>query len=223
MIKRAISASVLVFWVLGAVGLAQEVEAGSQEAKDALTRPMRIGVVRVQDVFKDFQYARDQEQKIKDEFTKQKEQIEALKNQIDEKTQHLRHDPLIRPGSKKFLLERLEIQRLEIELEDMRKQFEQEVRKRMAEFYRSIYDQFRTVVLAVGEKYQYDLIITAPSPDLSKEGEGADNPEAIRTEILLRRVQYIGKRQGVDITDFVVQQMNDRYAKMKKAGTVNPN
>lgn len=195
-----------------------------EATKPEQTRPMRIGVIRVQDVFQEYQYAQDQEEKIKAEFDKEKNAIETLKKQIREKMERLKHDPLIRPGGRKWKLEMLEIKRLEIDLEHRQNKFQQDVRKRMAEFYRSIYQHFRAVVQKVGEDYQYDLIITAPSPDLSTEGEeqSADKPEAVRTEILLRRVQYIGKRRGVDITQFVLDSMNKRYAEMKKKNAVNP-
>ncbi len=186
-------------------------------ADSPANRPMRIGVVRVEVVFKEYQYAKDQEAKIKSEFNREKAVIDGLKKQIKTRLDRLRNDPLTPHGSKEWKLGMLEIEKLKIRLEDRQRKFNRDVRKRMAEFYRSIYEDFRAVVQAVGQKYQYDLIITSPSPELSKDGPAANNPEGIRTEILLRRIQYIGKKQGVDITAFVIQEMNKVYAKRKAA------
>jgi len=200
--------------MLALVGLVLALSFG--QAGEAAVAPAKIGVVRIQNVFKDFQYAKDQEAAIKAEFKKDEDGMTALKQQMEEKKKHLQADPLIGPGSKKFKLEALELRKLEVELEDKVDEFKKASRKRMAEFYRSIYEKFQKAVADVAARRGLDLVITAPDTDLSKEAEESDSPVAIQQEILLRHVQFIGP--SCDITKEVLDQMNAQYGKAKGAG-----
>lgn len=174
----------------------------------------KIGVVRIQALFKGYKYAKDQQESIKNEFQKVEKELNALKKQMDDKMKALRDDALIRPRSTRWQLEMLEIQRLKIEYEDKVEKFKKSARKREAEFWRGVYMYFRRAVKEYGDHYGYDLIITAPDTELSPET--TDSPVAIQNEILLRRVQYIGKT--VDLTDPILTHMNNKYDKWKKSG-----
>jgi len=184
------------------------------EAAPVAPAPSRLGVVRIQQIFKDFQYARDQETAIKEEFKKAEAEIENLKKQIKEKTDALRTDPLTGPGSKRFKLGMLKIKELEVELEDKTEEFAKMRRRRMAEFYRSVYEKFQKAVQDYAAKQGLDVVITAPDTALSEESSESDSPIAIQNEILLRHVQYIG--QACDITKQVIDLMNANYAKTSK-------
>lgn len=182
-------------------------------------RPYRIGVVRIQDVFDKYEYKEDQEKAIKAEFSKDKDDIDKISKLIDEKMQKLKNDNMIKPGGKEWQLEMLEIEKLKVEFKALQDHFKDEFNKRMAQFYRTIYENFRSVVDYFGQTYQFDLIVTAPKTEISKETLESDNPVAIQNEILLRNVQYIGK--SMDITDYIVNEMNKRYREKKAARTPN--
>lgn len=176
----------------------------------------RIGVVRIQEVFKRYQYAVDMEKKIKEAFQTDEDEISALKKKIDEAKDRVRHDPLLEPNSLKARLLMLEIQKDQIVLEDKLNRFKQNTRKHMAEFYRNIYTDFRRNVDAFAKQYAYDLIITAPDRELSEESKDSDSPMALQNEILLRSVQYISPR--ADITEALLKTMNNEYARRQNAG-----
>lgn len=176
-----------------------------------------IGVVRIQQVFKDYAYAREQENKIKEEFKGQEEEIKTLKGKIEKKQQALAGNALMRRGSLAWKLEMLEIQRMRLLIEDKMNAFKKATRERMAGYYVNVYAHFRKAVDDYAKHYKYDIVITAPDRDLSKETEESGAPEAVQNEILLRRVQYISV--SVDITKPIVELMNARYKKSKSAPT----
>ncbi|MCX7935969.1 MAG: OmpH family outer membrane protein [Planctomycetota bacterium] len=151
---------------------------------------------------------------MKEEFKKSEAEIENLKKQIKEKTDALRTDPLTGPGSKRFKLGMLKIKELEVELEDKTEEFAKMRRRRMAEFYRSVYEKFQKAVQEYAAKRGLDIVITAPDTELSEESSEADSPIAIQNEILLRHIQYIAPT--CDITKDVINLMNANYAKTPK-------
>jgi Skp family chaperone for outer membrane proteins len=193
--------------------VAMAAQAGEPAAAPAAGGPTKVGVVRIQQIFKDFQYAKDQESLIKAEFKKSEDAITALKDQIDEKRKHVQNDPLIGPGTKKYKLEVLKIEEMKVELEDKLEEFRKERFKRMAEFYRSIYERFQKAIADYATRRGFDLVVTAPDTDLSKEAEESDSPVAIQNEILLRHVQFIGP--ACDITRDIVDLMNAMYQRNK--------
>lgn len=187
---------------------------GAGEKKDR-PNPL-IGVVQIQKIFDEYAYAEDMEDTIKGEAEQAQKEINDIKNQMKEKMDSLKHDPMIKPGGTQWKLGMLEIERMKVMLDDKQAKFRKDFDKRRAEFYRTIYGHFRKAVDIYAKYHKYDLIITAPNPELSPESEKADSPSAIQNEILLRRVQYIGAT--TDVSGPILQLMNDRYEKWKKNG-----
>jgi Skp family chaperone for outer membrane proteins len=176
----------------------------------------RIGVVRIQEVFTNYKYATDMEGKIKDAFKSDEEEIKELRAKIQMSQEEIVNDPLVERGSLKWKLAMIEIERNKAILEDKLEQFKKSTRRAMANFYRTIYHDFRQAVQRYGDQYKFDLIVTAPDKELSSESEGGDSPMAIQNEILLRSVQYISKRS--DITPQIVQYMNALYEQRSGEG-----
>lgn len=175
-----------------------------------------IGVVRIQEVFDEYKYAAEMENSIKDDAAQAQQEIKALKEQMKEKMEELRSNPMIKPGGTQFKLGMLEIERMKVVLDDKQAKYRKDFAARRAEFFRTIYAHFRKAVTEYAKYHKYDLIITAPNPDLSPESEDADSPAAIQNEILLRRVQFIGAT--TDVTAPILQFMNTRFETWKKNG-----
>ncbi|MBN2711223.1 MAG: OmpH family outer membrane protein [Planctomycetes bacterium] len=173
----------------------------------------KIGVIKIEQVFKEYKFAKEMETSIKKEFENDEKEMKDLDAQIRDKMDKLRNNPLIRPGGKSFKLGMLEIERLKIELDDKRATFKKESGKRMAESYKAIYEDFRLAVTNFAKHNKFDLVITAPDPELGTEDDSA-NPQAIINEIVLRRVQFVS--ENVDITKYIVDYMNQIYASKKK-------
>jgi len=197
-----------VLLVAAAVVMMASVSIRAEEA--AAPRALRIGVVKIQDVFKEYKFAKEQEEKIKASFKGEEDSIAQLEKEIVGAQDKLSRDTLIERNSAAWKLQALEIQKKQITLDEKKQRFAKMTRQAMAEFYRSIYKDFRKVVDLYAKEYNFDLVITAPETDLSDDSERSDSPLAIQNEILLRRVQYISP--SVDITKQIVASMNNMYA-----------
>jgi Skp family chaperone for outer membrane proteins len=177
-----------------------------------------LGVVKIQEVFKDYQYAKDQEAKIKASLKPQEDELVALQGKMKTRIEALKNNPMMRPNSKPWEIEMLEIKKMEVEFKDMQQTFNRMRRKHMAEYYRTVYAHFQAAIKKYAEYYKYDLIITAPDTELTPETDNdEDSPVALQNEILMRRVQYISKY--VDITGPIIELMNTEYQKNATAGT----
>ncbi len=174
---------------------------------------LQVGVVRIQQVFKRYEYAIKQEKAITESFKPEREQIKRMEADIRERVNKIRgSDMQMLPPDSPILQEKqLEIRILEVRLNNKLKQLQKLQRHRMAEFWRSVYTEFRKAVDAIATRHGYDLIITAPDADLSAESRDSSAPESIQNEILLRNIQYIGKR--IDLTDAIVEYMNANQPK----------
>ncbi len=191
--------------LVAAVAILMSVSARAEEA-----RALRIGVVKIQDVFKEYKFAKVQEEKIKASFKGEEDSIDQLEKEIRAAQDKLSRDTLIERNSAAWKLQALEIQKKQITLDEKKQRFAKMTRQAMAEFYRSIYKDFRKVVELYSKEYKFDLVITAPETELSDDSEKSDSPLAIQNEILMRRVQYISP--SVDITKQIIASMNNMYA-----------
>ncbi len=196
-------------------------QAGEGNGAAAPRRIPLIGIVRIQKIFKTYNYAKDLEKQIKGEFERDEKEIKDLKEKIKAKVKDLDGALTVR-GSTQWKLKKNEIDRSMILLEDKERKFRKETAKRMAEFYKFIYDRFRVAVGKYAKYHSYDLIMTMPEPDLSPDAKDAkaSNPQAIQNEILLRRVQYVGAT--TDVTKPVIELMNKLYEREKtKASAID--
>jgi Skp family chaperone for outer membrane proteins len=173
----------------------------------------RVGVVRIEAIFDQLDYIREQRQRLEQAYAQDQAEIKRLQETIEARVAELRDNPLITPQSLRFQKEKLKIDEMRLDLEDRMRRFSSEVSKDRAEFYKSVYQQFQRAVNSYAQHYQLDLVITAPNPELSSEVEEADNPDRIQQEILMRRVQYLSPR--VDITPQIIQMMNEEYQKRR--------
>lgn len=174
----------------------------------------KVGVIRIQQVFKDYVYAREMEKKIKESFAHDEKQIQDLQRQIQQLKEELQANP--EPSGALARERILQIQIFEVRLEEKVRRYRKFSRARMAEFWRTVYKDFQQAVNILASQQRYDIIITAPDIDLSEEVGRSDAPEAIQNEILLRYMQYISPR--VDLTDQVIQMMNQLAARKATGG-----
>lgn len=184
----------------------------------AQPRKILIGVVRLQQIFEEYEGAKDMEGKIKATFEGDVAEIKKQEEALEKKKEELRSKVLLDPQSAAYQLAQLEIRRMSIVLQEKIKSYVRERQKARAEYFRSVYKLFRAQVKRFGEYHDYDLIITAPDPELSEMASDPKTPpEAVQNDILLRRVQFIGGK-SIDITPVIVKMMNDAYGREKKAG-----
>lgn len=184
-------------------------QAGEAKVTAKAERKTRIGVVYVQKVFDGYNYAIAQKKIIKKSFEKEKKKVQVYSEKIKKMATDLQQQAAIR-GTSLYKLKLLEIQRVRLERQLLLEKFDTRSRIQKAEFYRSVYKDFRVAIKKIGAKYKFDLVITASEPDLSPElNKPTASPDVIQSEIMLRRVQFVSK--PVDITSAVIYAMNKTY------------
>lgn len=184
--------------------------ATTAHAQGVAAPPLKVGIIRIQQVFQNYTFAIEQEKAIKEGFQQQQDEINALGEQIKKEKDALVADTTTDRNSAVWQEKILKIQILEVRLKDKLERFQKMSRHARAEYYRSIYADFRRAVDTIAKRDQFDIIITAPDTELSKEVLENDSPMAIQNEILMRQMQFISPR--VDITQAVTDQMNAFHA-----------
>jgi Outer membrane protein len=194
----------------------------SAAAGEAAAAPKteRIGVVYIQQVFKNYNFAKDTEERIKQKYQPEQAQIEAEIARIMEMDRALQNNPLKAPQSPAWRKSMMEIEAAKVEVQSNQEEFARRVREEEAAFWVNMYNAFQRACKVLAEYYAYDVIIAAPDPILSEEAVKAMDPMAIQQEILMRRVQYVGDK--ANLTSSITELLNHNYTKHLQNPTANP-
>ncbi len=190
--------------------------AGEQQAPEV----KRIGIVYIQQVFKNYRYATDTENRIKATFQPEQTRIESEIARVQEMERGLQNNPLMAPGSAQWRKRMMEIEAAKLEVQSMQEDFGNRVRQEEAAFWMNMYNAFQRACKILGDYYQYDIIMAAPDPALSEEAVKAGDPMAIQQEILMRRIQYASER--ANLTPSITELLNARYDKHLQSPQQNP-
>ncbi|MCC8167496.1 MAG: OmpH family outer membrane protein [Planctomycetes bacterium] len=198
------------------------VVASAVQAGEAPQAPetKRIGIVYIQQVFQNYQYAKDTEGRIRDAFQPEQTRIEGEIARIQEMERALQNNPLMAPGSAQWRKKMMEIEGAKVEVQAMQEDFGKRVRDEEAAFWMNMYNAFQRSCKVLAEYYNYDIIIASPDPSLSEEAVKAMDPMAIQQEILMRRIQYVHDRANLTVS--ITELMNHRYAEHLRDPARNP-
>ncbi len=170
----------------------------------------RIGIVYMEQVFKNYKYFTDAEARIKATFQPDQARIEAEVARIQEMERDLQNNQLMPPGSPQWRKRMMEVETAKLEVQSMQGDFGSRVRQEEAALWQNMYNAFQRACKILGDYYQYDIIMTAPDPALSEAAVRTQDPMAIQQEILMRRVQYASAR--ANLTPTILELLNARYA-----------
>lgn len=173
----------------------------------------RIGVIRIQDVFEKSKFSQEQREVITRTFRTMEDEIRVLEEQLQQEREALSRLGMLDPDQEEYRLLMLRVEVANVRLQGALRRFEQQRRRAMTQYWKSLYDDFRTAVDAIAQQRQYDLIITAPSRELGEELVKEGSPEAVMNKILLSNIQHISPR--MDITELVIQTMDNIYARRR--------
>lgn len=201
------------------VGVALSGTASAGEAAQA-PKTERIGIVYIQQVFKNYAYARDTEARIRSSFQPEQTRIEGEISRIQELERALQNNPLKAPGTAQWRKSMMEIEAAKVEVQAMQEDFGKRVRDEEAAFWMNMYNAFQRACKILAEYYNYDIIIAAPDPALSEEAIKAMDPMAIQQEILMRRIQYVHDRANLTVS--ITELLNHRYAEHQRDPSRNP-
>lgn len=168
-----------------------------------------VAIVKIQDVLKNSEYAKVMETQIRAGFKAEEQEIADLQKLLRNEQEKLASDALTSPESYTYKDKVLQIERLKLKLRDRVENFTKQTRSKMSNFWRSVYADFQAAIKNIAQSGKYDLILTAPDVDLSNDASQQDIPEAVMSEIIQRRVQFVSPR--IDITQQVIDTMNAIY------------
>lgn len=204
--------------VVVAMALAQTVACAGEAPQVPKTE--RIGVVYIQQVFKNYRYAQDTEERIRAAFQPEQTRIEGEISRVQEMERALQNNPLKPPGSSQWRKSMMEIEAAKVEVQAMQEEFSNRVREEEAAFWMNMYGAFQRTCKLLGEYYNYDIIIASPDSDLSEDAIRAKDPMAIQQEILMRRIQYVNDRANLTLS--ITELLNHRYREHLSDPNKNP-
>lgn len=202
MFKRVMCSILAVAFVIGAAAAVAGEAAQAPETK-------RIGIVFIQQVFQNYQYAKDSEERLRTTFQPDQQNIESAINRVQEAERALQNNPLKPQGGAPWRKEMMEIESQKVEIQAMQEDFAQRVRNEEASLWINMYNAFQRACRILAEYYQYDIIIASPDPAISEDAARAMDPMAIQQEVLMRRVQYVHDR--ANLTKSITDLLNHRY------------
>ncbi len=185
--------------------------AGYNQARADEPAPSSVVVVRIEEVFRNSDYAKEMETQIRASFRQEEKEIEDLQKVIRTQQEKLQSDAFLAPDTYQYRKKVLELQILQLQLQDKGERFQKLTRTKMANFWRGVYADFKKAIKHLVKIRNYDIVITAPDIDLSDKLEKSNSPEAIISEIIRRNVQYVAPEN--DMTDEVIKIMNAMHAK----------
>ncbi len=206
--------------MLCAAALLMTVSAAVAGEQQQAPEVKRIGIVYIQQVFKDYQYAKDTEARIKSTFQPEQARIEGEIARVQEMERGLQNNPLMAPGSAQWRKRMMEIEAAKLEVQAMQEEFGRRVRDEEAAFWMNMYNAFQRACKILGDYYQYDIIMAAPDPAISEEAVKSQDPMAIQQEILMRRIQYASER--ANLTPSITELLNARYQQHLQNPQANP-
>ncbi len=103
----------------------------------------RIGIVYIQQVFKNYNFARDTEEQIKQKYQPDQTRIEGEIVRVQEMERALQNNPLKPPGTAAWRKSMMEIEAAKVEVQAMQEEFGKKVREEEAAFWLNMYNAFQ--------------------------------------------------------------------------------
>ncbi len=194
--------------------------AGEAAPQQQVPETKRIGVVFFQQVFKNYQYAKETEDRLRTQFQPDQQKIEAEITRIQEMERALQNNPLKPVNTPAWRKSMMEIETAKVEVQSMQEDFGRRIRDEEAGFWQNMYAAFQRACRIIAEHYNYDIIIAAPDPSLSEEAIQSMDPMAVQQEILMRRIQYVNDR--ANLTRTITDLLNHNYQRYKQDPQNNP-
>jgi Skp family chaperone for outer membrane proteins len=207
------SRGVVVTLVVSCLALSFGSVARAEDAK-------RIAVVNVSRVFSAYQKVKDVQDKMEKLFSTERNAIEKDGVELKKYEDKLRLDPRDPKTSVDFFKEvqRFELAKLEL---DMRfRKLAEDVEKKRKDEMKDVLNKIKMTIRNVGTAENYDLVLRAPEFDdefdpnkTKEEKEKAEPQSAAELVRKFRENPVLYFSQGVDVTQKVIDKLNEDYKK----------
>ena len=177
--------------------------AGAAEAEQI---PHKVGLIDMAHVFKKYHKFDNLREDLKAEIAKSEEQVRRLAEEIKAIQGQLKE---LKEGSDDYKVVEQKFLKKTSDFETFRKSQQREFLRQESQIYKTVYVEASNLVQRYAKSYQYTLIIRFNRED----PEASENPQEVMQRMNKQVVYY---REDDDITESIVEALNQRYA--KKAG-----
>jgi Skp family chaperone for outer membrane proteins len=178
------------------------VTARAQNTTDSSKLPVKIGLVDMAKVFKDYDKFNDMRESLKAEMQAQLEGAQKIAADAKKVTDEL---ALIKKGTEKYITLEQKLARLSSDFETKRKLAQANYVRREAEIFEKIYTESTTIIEQYAKYYKYTLILR-----FNSEPVNAEDPKSLAAS-LNKLVIY--NRPSDDLTGAIVGHLNKNYVK----------
>lgn len=198
--KRTITALSTIALLAGITISAQS--QGQTPAASTAPLPVKIGLVDMAKVFKDYDKFNDMREALKGEMQTQLEQAQSIAAEAKKVTDEL---ALIKKGTEKYITLEQRLARLSSDFETKRKLAQANYVRREAEIFEKIYTESTAIIEQYAKYYKYTLILR-----FNSEPVNAEDPKSLAAS-LNKLVIY--NRPNDDLTRAIVGHLNKSYVK----------
>ncbi|GAB4150450.1 MAG: hypothetical protein Kow00107_00900 [Planctomycetota bacterium] len=203
-------------FAIGAVAVALFLANNPTKAEDADGKGrLKVAVVDLSTVVAEYLRKGDEENALKVRIDSLNKQIEQLRNEIKVIENTMREkEGIIAPDSDEMNRLQLDRSKKKLEMEHLIDSAKAVLNRGKANILSVIYKDFQAVSTAYARRYGYDLVLAKNVPDLSNR-----DYENLMLQISMQPVYYF--QQEMDITQFIINEMNRVYEESLKAQPEN--
>jgi Skp family chaperone for outer membrane proteins len=202
-VKKTVSVVALAF----CIGLTTPAMSQTQPAATApAATPVKIGLVDMARVFKEYNKFEDMRATLKGEMEIALAEAKAIAANAEKVKEELK---LLKPGSAEYIKRESDLAQLSSDFDTKRKLANVQYQRREAEIFQDIYVDAVEVVKLYAEHFKFSMVMRFNSADLDKS-----NPSTVANG-LNKLVIY--HRPQDDITDAVIDYLNRRYTPVNPA------
>jgi Skp family chaperone for outer membrane proteins len=178
------------------------VSAKAQSEVDLKSLPVKIGLVDMAKIFKEYDKFNAMREELKGEMQVQLEQAQKIAADAKKISDEL---ALIKKGTEKYITLEQKLARLSSDFETKRKLAQANYVRREAEIFEKVYTESTAIIKLFAEHFNYTLILR-----FNSEPVNAEDPKSLATS-LNKLVIY--NRPSDDLTSAIVAHLNKQYAK----------
>ena len=192
------------------LALAQERPAAAP-AKAAAAATHQVGLIDMAHVFKNYNKFKSMTEDMQADAKAAQAEAEAMVEQMKQIQATMQN---LTEGSTDYIANETKILTLQTKLESFRKVQQREFLRKEAEIYKTVYMEVQNAVQRYAKYYKYTLVLRFNRQSV----DAAENPQEIITSMNRQVVHY---REEDDLTDPILDFLNDEYSKSKGGAPVS--
>ena len=176
------------------------------QTQPAAAAPVKIGLVDMARVFKEYNKFEDMRASLKDEMETALAEAKKIAADAEKVKEELK---LLKPGSAEYIKRESDLAQLSSDFETKRKLANVQYQRKEAEIFQDIYVDSVGVIKLYAEHFKFSMVMRFNSAELDKT-----NPSSLANGLNKLVIYHLPQD---DITDAVIDYLNRKYAPTKPA------